>query len=325
MILGGTLRAAQRAPVREPVHALAAEVDDVRTEGHPRAVAAPASLGLVGGGATQTRAHAARVEDVAAVRDAVASDAPAEVIVGDARAREERIRGVAAHSAVVHDLGSVDVPGAVVARGVEGEGVLAGGILASTARVVHERAVGDAVAPLAGFADAAAHPACVDHPVVVEGVAGVRQRRGHGDARQGDVREGRHGKRSRAQRDEHRENERPRPARARSPRRVRDPPRHPGRRPGGRRPTLREGRDRKSVFGGSRMARAPRAFTFEKRGNNEKCQRAARLRLFGILPAHKFGGSLDQSECGKSEISSRFVGLVGRSGTSVWILLIALS
>ena len=68
------------------------------------------------------------------------------------------------------------------------------------------------------------------------------------------------------------------------------------------------------------MARAPRAFTFEKRGNNEKCQRAARLRLFGILPAHKFGGSLDQSECGKSEISSRFVGLVGRSGTSVWIL-----
>ena len=126
------------------------------------------------------------------------------------------------------------------------------------------------------------------------------------------------GKRSRAQRDEHRENERPRPARARSPRRVRDPPRHPGRRPGGRRPTLREGRDRKS-FGGSRLARAPRAFTFEKRGNNEKCQRAARLRLFGILPAHKFGGSLDQSECGKSEISSRFVGLVGRSGTSVWI------
>ena len=69
------------------------------------------------------------------------------------------------------------------------------------------------------------------------------------------------------------------------------------------------------------MARAPRAFTFEN--GTRKMSRAARLRLFGILPAYKFGGSLDQSECGKSEISSRFVGLVGRSGTSVWILLIA--
>ena len=198
---GRTLRGAagERVPVRRTVHARAAEVHDVRPERRLRAVAAPRALGGIVGRAPEAGADAAGVQLVAAVRDAVAPDAPAEVRVGHARAGERRVRGVAAHAAVVHHARAVQHAGAIQAVGVER---VARGIAAHPARVVAVQAVRHAVAPHARLGVPAAHAALVVHLQVVLRRAQEPQGQVRGvEAHQRDVRAGRAGARQEHRRD----------------------------------------------------------------------------------------------------------------------------